>query len=134
MHQIDAEGAFGSEDEPLLGALAKMKMQILKEHENRRGHGKHAERRIGSKDGADRACRCGMPAGQPQRAEQADKTGGINQTARLFGQRTVKNCLLRKIKSLNALFDFCAMFVIITIETQKAADRRLAQNIAYSLK
>jgi len=26
------------------------------------------------------------------------------------------------------------MFVIITIETQKAADRRLAQNIAYSLK
>lgn len=28
-----------------------------------------------------------MPAGQPQRAEQADETGGINQTACLFGQR-----------------------------------------------
>lgn len=33
MHQIDAEGAFGSEDEPFLGALAKTEMQILKEHE-----------------------------------------------------------------------------------------------------
>ena len=44
MHQIDAEGAFGSEDEPILGARAKVETQILKEHENGRGHGKHAER------------------------------------------------------------------------------------------
>ena len=86
MNQIDAERAFGNEQQRALRLRAGGQAQLLEEDEERRRHRQHAQRRAGGEDGAGGLKHGGMPARQSNRHQAGKAARRAEQAARRFGQ------------------------------------------------